>query len=659
MIEWGAPVRVFHLFFGYLTRAVGDQYETLHQDIRAARMATTFHSYLARTMLYALATFVGVLSLLAVAVAIYLHQGLPPITDQLLLIAGMVVAAVTASYIVYRGRLYYPRYVADGRARASELSMPTVVNFLLALSRAGVPPRAVLELIADQVDVLGEAANEFKYAWRDMEYFGADVVSALGFLSATTPLESFAEFTNGYARALTGQGEADAYLQDQMQALFEKAELKQDDFLSRLGVLAEVYVALFVAFPIFMMIILVVMGFIGTAGVQVGLQLVVYVVVPVAAIGFLVLLEIVMSHPLGSTGGHRSFSPMVFEDPTRDIPIRERDNPEDASNAQKLARYQMKRRLERFLQDPLTSLRRNPRYALYVGSALGIGYLGGKVILGWFLPDNPILPAIRPAVDPGSGIDVDVLVRAIDASVVEALIIVLAVYGIFYESRARYLREVEEELAAFLRELAQRHQVGMSLSGSIRALRTQDLGRMDEEIQRMVRDLRLQTPVHETLKRFANRVRSPVVTRVVVLLTAASEAAERLDPVVESLGRWAEQTNRLREERQVEMMLYVIVIYLAYFVFVFILVILNDVFLPQVPTGAIEFGSISANAEFEPTGFQTLFFHMSVIQAVFSGLVGGKMSTGRISGGVKHAFVMLVVSYLVFVVLLPAITIEF
>jgi flagellar protein FlaJ len=41
-----------------------------------------------------------------------------------------------------------------------------------------------------------------------------------------------------------------------------------------------------------------------------------------------------------------------------------------------------------------------------------------------------------------------------------------------------------------------------------------------------------------------------------------------------------------------------------------------------------------------------LFFHMSIIQALFSGLVAGKMGEGTISAGLKHSVVMLIAGYI-------------
>jgi flagellar protein FlaJ len=43
---------------------------------------------------------------------------------------------------------------------------------------------------------------------------------------------------------------------------------------------------------------------------------------------------------------------------------------------------------------------------------------------------------------------------------------------------------------------------------------------------------------------------------------------------------------------------------------------------------------------------RALFFHMSVIQALFGGLVTGKMGEGTVGAGLKHSVVLLAIGYL-------------
>lgn len=653
MIPRFPSIRILYLFFNYLARQVGPQLEPLQDDLRAARFSTTFHGYLARTMLYAVAGFILVLAG-SVVVALWLLGPMPFRSANPVLLGGLVLPAVAGSYLIYRVRLYLPSYQADERARAIDSSLPNVTNFLLALSRAGVSPAKTIELIAEHADILGEAGIEFEYAYRDMQYFGADVVSALDALGQTTPSEKLDDLIDGYTRALTGRGDATNYLDQEMEALFEEAQLDQDEFLSSLGVLAEVYVALFVAFPIFALITLVVMGFLGTESVLTTIRVVVYLILPLTAIGYLVLLDFYMENPLAHSSQYQELTiPSQYQLSLEQLPRIDRGTSEaDAEQLKILEQYQLRQQIERFLQSPLARLRERPRYALYVGTVVGIAYAGTRIGLGLI---DPTVPFAAPIPTDGPLMDI---VRAIDDPIIEGLMLLLGIYVVFYELRARYLNAIEEALPTFLGELADRHQLGMALSASLQQLGEKDMGAIETEIERMRRDLRLNSPAGVVLERFANRVRSGVVTRVVVLLVAAEETADRLSPVIDALANRAALTRQLKVERRVEMSLYVIIIYLAFLIFLVILTILNNVFLPEVPSQGLSVGGVGGSTSFDQVEYQTVFYHMSVLQGLLSGLVGGKMGDGSISAGVKHALIMVFFAYLLFTVVLPAITIQ-
>lgn len=652
MIERLPYARILLLFFGYLFRGIEDQYEPLRENLHGARMATTYHGYLARTILYAVLSFLLVLSVLIAVSTLYLRPVALSEINRIVLVFGFVFPGAVAAYAVYRARLYYPRYVADERARDIELSLANVVNFLLALSRAGVPTGEAMRVISSHADILGEAATEFQYAYHDMKYFGADVVAALERVSETSPLLELSEFIDGYVRALTGRGDIDIYLEEQMNDLFERAELEQEEFLARLGVLAEVYVAVFVALPIFGLIILLVMGFIG-GNVLTGIRVIVYAVTPLSAVAYLIVLDIYMSSPLSGAGQHQRLETAdVYDQSLRHVPMSDRGDPDEVSaNLDRLGRYRLKQQLAQFAATPLTLMRRQPMYALAAGITLALVYIGAKTAVGAFMSDIPLVASV-----PTSGTASEIL-RAVDDTVVEGLMIALVVYGVFYEIRARYLADIERLLPEFLSELSERHEVGISLSESISDMGARDMGRLNEEIDRMLRDIRLGSAATDVLRRFANRVRSPVVTRVVVLLTAAAETAERLGPVIEALADRAVLTQRLNRERQVEMSLYVIIIYIAFFVFLVILAVLHDIFLPRIPEGGFGVSGFGPK-DFDPVAYQTLFYHATIVQAVFGGLVGGKMSEGRVSAGVKHAFLMVLIAHILFTMILPNVTLS-
>jgi len=113
--------------------------------------------------------------------------------------------------------------------------------------------------------------------------------------------------------------------------------------------------------------------------------------------------------------------------------------------------------------------------------------------------------------------------------------------------------------------------------------------------------------------------------------------------------------NKLRAVR--ELATYLVVIYLSFLVFLAIIVALDVIFVPAIPTASSfaggsggPVGNLGNLTQETKHAYSLLFFHTSLVQAVCSGLVAGKMGADDVRSGAKHAFAMLLVAYAVFVV---------
>ncbi|MFP4189194.1 MAG: type II secretion system F family protein, partial [Halobacteriales archaeon] len=237
---------------------------------------------------------------------------------------------------------------------------------------------------------------------------------------------------------------------------------------------------------------------------------------------------------------------------------------------------------------------------------------------------------------------------SVDDTLVEATMISLFVYAVLYQTRAEYLRSVEERLPELLGRLSSINQAGVPFLQSLVSLREVDLGVLNEQVKKLGRDIRLNSTATDALKRFENRAGSPAVTRTTVLLNNTSEASGRLGRVLEIAERDAKLRDRLARHRRDQMSLYTVVIYVSFAVFIVIIAVLSTVFIPAVPTGEAASDVPQLQGDFDPMAYSTLFYHATVVQAVLSGFIAGKMTSGRVSTGAKHAFVMVAVAYLTF-----------
>jgi flagellar protein FlaJ len=76
-------------------------------------------------------------------------------------------------------------------------------------------------------------------------------------------------------------------------------------------------------------------------------------------------------------------------------------------------------------------------------------------------------------------------------------------------------------------------------------------------------------------------------------------------------------------------------------VFLFTIVLLFKTFFTTAEGVPMLAASTSSPADLERT-----FLHMTLIQAFFGGLVGGKMGEGSIYAGLKHSLIMMILGYI-------------
>jgi flagellar protein FlaJ len=107
------------------------------------------------------------------------------------------------------------------------------------------------------------------------------------------------------------------------------------------------------------------------------------------------------------------------------------------------------------------------------------------------------------------------------------------------------------------------------------------------------------------------------------------------------MGKFIQTTLLLDKERRTQTRPYIATIYVAFFVFLFTIILLFRSFFVGV-----EGLSVLATAAMPSHQIQRMFFHMTSIQAFFGGLVAGKMGDGTIGAGLKHSLILMLCGYI-------------
>ncbi|MFC7027127.1 type II secretion system F family protein [Halomicroarcula sp. GCM10025710] len=213
------------------------------------------------------------------------------------LFSGMALAIGTAVALaagVWFGRYYYPRSVVGTRRRNINVTLPHAITFMYALSYGGMDLLEIIRVLGSAQDTYGEVANEFQTVVRDVELFGNDLYSGLQNARNLTPSDNFEQFFDDLLSVLDSGGDVTVFLENQTDTYLEDARDEQTGFLETLSLLSEIFVVLFVAAPLFLIVILIVMSLLGAQTVG-QITLLVYAVMPLAMGLFLVLLDTLSS----------------------------------------------------------------------------------------------------------------------------------------------------------------------------------------------------------------------------------------------------------------------------------------------------------------------------------------------------------------------------
>nr|WP_245188533.1 type II secretion system F family protein [Halarchaeum rubridurum] len=662
--------------FGSLARSREHVNRGHARSLRSAHVSRPYAAYAAVTYLYtAVAVVVGSilglylgaagLLLLDVLDAQLTEAAVPTAASftALELFAVVALAGATVGLLAgvstYQYRWLLPQYKAGERERFIENTLQRNVAFMFALSRSGMGFTKILRILSGNQHVYGETAAEFGVTVRDIDLFGADVINALRRTGRRTPSEDLQEFVENLTSVLQSGQSVSAFLRNEYDQYKEEAESEQQRFLELLSTLAEGYVTVFVAGPLFLITILVVIGLVsgGTLG---FLRAFTYLILPLGTLGFIVYLDTITSDTQGGDGEQEAEVRYDYVTRTPDevstaadggVAARavESDDVETAArNHGRLAAYNDLAPVRYALMHPVETITERPVWLLVVTAPLAVL----SIAVRWGLTLGQRDLSLLALVDPAS---LERLLPVFDDAVVQALLFLIGTFAVVWEIRKRRLEAIERAVPDFLDRLASTNEAGMPIVASIERVANGDLGGLNEEVDRTWTDVRWGAPVEAALKRFETRVRTPMITRVVTLTTNAMSATSDLAPVLRIAADEAQSTQRLKRERRNELVTYLVVIYLAFLVFIAIIVALDTIFVPAIPTAdqfagpaGQSIGSIGQLTDEKKAAYSLLFFHTALVQAVCSGFVAGQMSETDIRSGAKHAFIMLAVAYGIF-----------
>lgn len=541
------------------------------------------------TQYYTTMLFALVLGCLFTTVSTILLYALLPSTLTLLLILLLPILIVTSIGLYY---LYLPAYRIKRRAYQIDLFLPYAINFINSMAVAGISPSEIFTTLST-INLYGELQVETKKIAKEINIMSVDSITALKHAIEISPSRKFQEFLQGIIGTIQSGSELHIYLQNAVNKLMDDDYVDRKRDLDLLGVIAEIFVVCAIAFPIFLVIILTVFGFFGGSSVSSTSILIIFslFVMPLIYASFYFMIRSTSLEDLNRIYSKKDLTMMEY--------LTENKKP--------------------FI---ILSLSITMVILLYVGLTL-LDY--------WGTIDFSFYP------------QVDFLFIA--------FLILIGPIGIYNYLEGQKKKQIQYRLPNFLIEVSDSLSTGATIFDAIKVSSKSHYGRLSNEIKKMKSQLSWHISVKEILLDFAERMKSAIVHRIVISLNKGLVMGGNTPKIFRSAALEVGQVNRLENQRKATMSIYTVVILVCFFVFLAIIIILNNtIFNSFFELQGKQVGRM-AGVMFRTVDQMELkysLYSFVFVQSIGAGILSGFMMDGRISSGIRYSCALGIISFAIF-----------
>ncbi|MCD1296062.1 hypothetical protein CUJ83_13745 [Methanocella sp. CWC-04] len=548
--------------------------------------------------------------------------------NSVLMLFIVLVASFAVSFMIFCYALAgYPKYIASARESEINLTLPHAVTFMYAMSKGGMNPLDVFRALCDHKDIYGEVAVEMESVVRSVELLGYDLITAIKVVSDRTPSEPLKNFFESMTSLMESGGDMTTFLHSRSEQYRVVASQEQKVLTDMLSMFAEIYVTAFIAGPLFLMTIMVIIGLISVTDIG-QIQFLIYFLIPVGSILFIWFLS---AMGLGDGRGRISIRKKKLNE-YEDVNKRELLPSEDVA----IRRAQFRYRVRKFLDNPISYITNDPYKVLYVSAPAGVLFV--------LVTGNGYLDLSYGSLS------------QLDDMLLIGFFIAVLPFVVFWEARNSRIKKIDTAIPEFLKRLAGVNESGLTLALAIKTLLKSNLGVLNVEIRKMCADIEWGADTRDALIRFERRINTASIRRMVTLIVRANESTGNIKDTLEIAAADASANLSRKEERFSNMLVYVSIIYISFFVFLYIIYTLVSVFLPILPGIPADSSTHMASMGFSfmdisGTGMlHLLFYHSVLIQGLFSGVMAGMMGEGNVASGLKHSLLMMATGYAVFMI---------
>ncbi len=231
-------------------------------------------------------------------------------------------------------------------------------------------------------------------------------------------------------------------------------------------------------------------------------------------------------------------------------------------------------------------------------------------------------------------------------------------------------QEIEARFPEFLRDVADAINSGMTLPQAIKHVAKNEYGVLTPLVKKIAVQIDWGMPFEKVFRDFGEKTKNRVIKRAISTIIETHRSGGKIAESLVEITNTLVEITKIRKERLAHVYHQIITGYIIYFVFLGIMIGLIKFLLPGMllpagtsyETGSVGVSQTSPTAKMEidveiffipvrvAMSLKDMFFWLTMIEGVFSGLAIGKMAEGTMIAGFKHSLILCSLSYAAFVV---------
>lgn len=183
-----------------------------------------------------------------------------------------------------------PTSKAKSRGKNIDRYLPYATNFINTMSVAGISPAEIFEALST-IKLYGEVQKEAKKITTELSMMGIDTITALKNAIVISPSTKFKEFIQGMLGVIQSGSELGPYFDRCVEKYMSDDLIERKRNLEALAIMAESFVVTVIAFPLFLVIIISIMGM-TSGGISFDfLFILAFLILPMSYCGFYVMMK--------------------------------------------------------------------------------------------------------------------------------------------------------------------------------------------------------------------------------------------------------------------------------------------------------------------------------------------------------------------------------